>query len=113
MWSSCAAAGVRRMLNSWPARKVRSNLIRMAADEAAWAQLATELRVFLPDDEHHHHTALEALHYLRTRLHTLSDAADQRRACKSFTTTLNKRGKAAERVAVAPRREAVPRHRAT
>ena len=80
----------------------------MAANEAAWAQLTTELRAFLPD-EHHHHTALDALHYLRTRLHTLSDAADQRRACKSFTTTLNKRGKAAERVAVAPRRDAVPR----
>ena len=58
-WSHCAAAGVRRVLDGWPTRKVRYRLMELAADGAAWARMAAELRGFL-SDAHHYTAAIDA-----------------------------------------------------
>ena len=46
------------MLDGWPKRKVRHKLMNLAADGAAWSQMAAELRGFL-SDAHHYNTALD------------------------------------------------------
>ena len=69
------------MLDGWPKRKVRHKLMNLAADGAAWSQVAAELRGFLSDN-HHYNTALDMLHYMRDRLRCMESAADKKKVCE-------------------------------
>ena len=80
-WSHCAAVGVRRMLDGWPKRKVRHRLMELAADGAAWSQVATELRDFL-SDAHHYNTALDVLRYMRDRLSCMETYCGQEKGLR-------------------------------
>ena len=100
-WSNCAASAVRRVIDGWPHGQHWNNLVELTNSQPAWDRMETELAALLPDS-HHYRNALEVLLYFRDKMQTLDTTQDKSCACKSFTRTLNKKGRALGRVEEAP-----------